>query len=247
MNDLVLIHGWGTHSAIFEPIVPLLSAHFRVHVLDLPGTGDAPLLGTFTQATLISYIVNSLPPNAIVCGWSLGGLLSLLCVHKHPSLIKALVLIGATPRFVQDTTWQAGIDTAQFNLFEASIDDNFSNMMSDFLTLQTRTSQLTPSARKALIDKVCAKPPCVAHLKYYLHLLKTLDMRLAVTQLKLPLLTIFGKYDALIPAHTHTQIKKLNPLAEYELITKAAHAPFLSQPCLFTDILCRFYDRHFSH
>ena len=41
MKDLALIHGWGTGSVAWEPVLPLLAQRFRVHLVALPGY-DAP-------------------------------------------------------------------------------------------------------------------------------------------------------------------------------------------------------------
>lgn len=37
--DLVAVHGWPLHAATWRHLVPALSRHFTVHLLDLPGSG----------------------------------------------------------------------------------------------------------------------------------------------------------------------------------------------------------------
>ena len=39
--DLVLVHGWGMNSAVWEPIVPGLSERFRLTIIELPGHGGS--------------------------------------------------------------------------------------------------------------------------------------------------------------------------------------------------------------
>ena len=39
--DLILLHGWAMHSGIFAPLLAKLTAHFRVHCVDLPGHGQS--------------------------------------------------------------------------------------------------------------------------------------------------------------------------------------------------------------
>ena len=36
---LVLLHGWAMHGGLLAPLVPALSARYRVAVVDLPGHG----------------------------------------------------------------------------------------------------------------------------------------------------------------------------------------------------------------
>lgn len=40
--DLALIHGWGVGAAAWDELLPLLTPHFRVHVVALPGYPCAP-------------------------------------------------------------------------------------------------------------------------------------------------------------------------------------------------------------
>ena len=39
---LALIHGWGLGRAAWQPILKPLSAHYTLHLIDLPGYGEAP-------------------------------------------------------------------------------------------------------------------------------------------------------------------------------------------------------------
>ena len=34
-----LLHGWGLNAEVWQSIIPRLSAHYRLHLLDLPGYG----------------------------------------------------------------------------------------------------------------------------------------------------------------------------------------------------------------
>ena len=40
-RDLVLLHGWGLNAEVWQSIIPRLSAHYRLHLVDLPGYGWA--------------------------------------------------------------------------------------------------------------------------------------------------------------------------------------------------------------
>ncbi len=45
-SPLVLIHGWGMHGGVWQPLLEQLASHFCLYVIDLPGMGySAPLAG----------------------------------------------------------------------------------------------------------------------------------------------------------------------------------------------------------
>jgi len=74
-SDLVLLHGWGMNSAVWEPVIDELDQHFTVTCVDLPGHGfstlsDTENTGLDDWADAIAAVV---PVNAIWLGWSLGG------------------------------------------------------------------------------------------------------------------------------------------------------------------------------
>ena len=39
--DLVMLHGWGMHSAVWSDWADALASEFRVHCVDLPGHGNS--------------------------------------------------------------------------------------------------------------------------------------------------------------------------------------------------------------
>ena len=103
-QDVVLVHGWGLHGGIWDKVAEHLSACYCVVRVDLPGHGfSAPLAGGFTARSLADCLSEALADTlrgpAVWLGWSLGGLISLLVALRHRDLVRALILVGATPRF----------------------------------------------------------------------------------------------------------------------------------------------------
>ena len=101
MKELVLIPGWGCDARVWQPLVRLLEKDFRIH-----SAGD------------------DLPANAVLCGWSLGALTALQCALNQPEKIARLVLIGATPRFVQAPDWPHGQPPGLLEEFAAAVAAN---------------------------------------------------------------------------------------------------------------------------
>jgi len=75
--DLVLLHGWAMHGGIFAPLTPLLAAHFRVHVVDLPGHGRSAGCTESIETRACAAAIAARVPRALWVGWSYGGLVSL--------------------------------------------------------------------------------------------------------------------------------------------------------------------------
>ena len=82
--DLVMLHGWGMHSAIWTDWAALLAERFRVHLVDLPGHG---LSDASTAASLDDWaeaVKRVAPEGAWWLGWSLGGLVAMQTARLFP-------------------------------------------------------------------------------------------------------------------------------------------------------------------
>ena len=101
-TPLALLHGWGMNRAIWSPVVDRLSARRPVHVLELPGHGDAPIDLHHTELVDWAHAcLEQAPERAVWLGWSLGGMVTMQAALDSPQRIAALVCVASSPRFVQ--------------------------------------------------------------------------------------------------------------------------------------------------
>ncbi len=98
-RELVLLHGWGGTRESLRGIGALFEHTHRVHLLDLPGFGEAPPppsdWGTIQYADLVQqYILDRLSTAVIVIGHSFGGRVGVRLAARGLAQIRGLVLIG---------------------------------------------------------------------------------------------------------------------------------------------------------
>ena len=105
--DVVLVHGWGSHGGVWTDMARALSADYRVIVPDLPGHGRSRdlLPAPYTPETLAEGVRSGLSGPAVWVGWSMGGLVALAAAQHYPQDLTRLVLVGATPKYVQSADW----------------------------------------------------------------------------------------------------------------------------------------------
>ena len=85
---LVLLHGFAMHGGLFAPLLPALTPHYRVHVVDLPGHGWSALIDGADVATLadaLDDVLAAIGTPLTVLGWSLGGQIALQWARARPS------------------------------------------------------------------------------------------------------------------------------------------------------------------
>jgi pimeloyl-ACP methyl ester carboxylesterase len=101
---VLLVHGLLASADLnWSLAVPELAAHFRVVAPDLRGHGDGIPTHRFDGAQCaddLAAIVELLQlGRVIVVGYSLGGLVAQLFAHRHPELMRGLVLCASAHNF----------------------------------------------------------------------------------------------------------------------------------------------------
>jgi pimeloyl-ACP methyl ester carboxylesterase len=101
-QPLLLIPGLGATRVVFRPLMPLLTAHFRVAVYDQRGIGASEATpGPFSTAQLADDATAVLDgvriDRATVLGASFGGMVAQEVAVGHPARLDALVLAASGP------------------------------------------------------------------------------------------------------------------------------------------------------
>lgn len=238
--DLLLLHGWGVNSAVWSPVIEGLSAHFRVHLIDLPGFGGSEELAEYSLDTIIDRIMEIVPAQSIWCGWSLGGLIASHAAYLYPNKIAKLIQVCTSPKFVGDKLWP-GVETIVFENFKFGLLKNADKTLARFISIQAMGCE---SARKdTLILKkllINTKQASLIALSEGLNLLKETDLRREFAQIRLPCLSLFGQFDTLVPIETSSAMLQLLPGSLQKVFMHSSHAPFVSEPEEFIDNLVSF-------
>lgn len=246
-RDVVLLHGWGLNLGVWGQLTRELASRFRVIAIDLPGHGrsawDADALTPAAQAWRVHQTIAPLTERYTLLGWSLGGQFALDLASAIPAGIERLVLVGATPRFLAGPGWRAGMPSARLEELAASLRRSPERTLEGFLGLcargsAPRTAQRVRNAlRAALAAHGKAQPQALAA---GLERLKEVDLREAVSLVRMPTLVIAGSEDRVTRAAASRALAARLPNARYLEFAGAAHAPFLSHPARFARTLREF-------
>lgn len=229
-QPLVLLHGWGLNSGVWEPILAHLNKAFRVYCIDLPGYGlNCDVLPeTYDLASVADMIAAVFPTNSILIGWSLGGLVATTIATRQPQKVKALGLIASSPCFANRDAWK-GIKSATLQQFSALLATDLEKTVERFLAIQAMGSEFGRQDVKKIKALIMnhALPNAVA-LTSGLQILGDVDLRDALSNLAMPAFGIYGRLDSLVPATNIDWIAEQIPNFHYRMVEKASHAPFIS-------------------
>ncbi len=239
--DLVMLHGWGLHGGLFEPVVDALAERYRLHLVDLPGHGRSPMpLAEYTLANIAAQIVSEVPANATWLGWSLGGRIALTAAANSEAVSK-LILVGANPCFVQKGDWPHAMPEAELAQFATSLRDDYRATLQRFVALQSRGSERGREELRRLREILFDHgEPAQEALAAGLNLLGDADLRPLLATIKQATLILHGERDTLAPLAAAEFTAIQIPNARLVAIAGAGHAPFISHPEPFIAVIEEF-------
>jgi len=239
--DLVLLHGWGLHSGVWDGVRGDLADRFRVHLVDLPGYGHSAACIHYMSTDLAHTVAKAAPDAICVCGWSLGAQIALRWALDFPDQVQRLVLVAATPRFVRAADWPMGIESQVLQEFAADLQRNVRSTLKRFASLQTRGAK-NASRHCAWLCKRLFGAADPGVLQAGLRMLLDTDLRQEMHEVKQPVLLLHGRQDSLVPVESAHWLKQHLARSRLEVFEDCAHAPFLSQDGKFVKLVSEFLD-----
>lgn len=244
--DLVMLHGWGMHSGVWQTVAEELSNSFRMHCVDLPGHGrsrdsaDATTLAEWTERVAETMSPRLAGP-AYWCGWSLGGMVATQLALDYSGLVQRLILVATSLRFCQANDWPDAVGPDVLRGFAASLQDDHRQTLQRFLALQVTGESQARQTLRELKQRIFEEDePEIIALQSGLNILSTADLRPLAGELDLPVLLMGGAKDRLVSPRALENVAALLPDAKVEVMPNCGHAPFVSRPVYFVKLVKTF-------
>lgn len=234
--ELVLLHGFGFNHAVWDKMLPALQANYTVHLIDLPGHGGSDAIEMPDTVTdCVDQLLQVLPANAHVVGWSLGGLIALKYAHTYPDRVRTLSLVSTSPRFLEDSGW-LGVSHQFFDLFHSkvsrSVEKALKNLILTGLVNREQQREYCDELNQAV--QKC-KLPKVSSLLNALTLLAQTDLRDQYNSLNCPVRFFVGNNDPLTPVNA-----LVNPI----ILPAVGHFPLVTSPLDTAKAITSFVDEN---
>ena len=227
--EIVLLHGWGSASQSWQPLIPALQNIANIIALDLPGFGESASIPEFTLDAVVQLIAAQLPEKCVLIGWSLGGMLAVQIAARYPNKISRIITLAANAKFVASRNYE----TAMPLVVNRQFNKNFATDPQSTLKLFSGLLAQGDTNERALLKQVraLAEPDKInSNWLQALELLAVLDNRETFAQLTQSGLHFLAEKDALVPIAAAQALAQLNPQQSVQVIAGAAHALHWSQP-----------------
>ena len=228
-RDLALLHGWGMHSGVWDEALPSLRARFHIHAVDLPGHGHSADADPGRLDETVQRIAHEIPAGAIVCGWSLGGLVAQRLARLFPERVSAMALVAATPCFVERADWPHAMKRATVEDFARGLAGDREATLERFVRLNALNGKDGREAARTFTARLFARgSPSAAALEATLDWLREADLRADAAALRLPTLVIHGARDMIAPVEAGRWLARSIPGARLVEFADCGHLPFFT-------------------
>ncbi len=234
---LVLGPSLGTTGAMWQPQVPVLSAHFTVVRYDLRGHGRSPgPPGPYGLSDLggdVIALLDSLgAPRVHLGGASLGSMVALWVAENHPERVDRLVLMGTAARAGTPAAWRERAETVTARGLSAIAETVVGRW------LPAPFAAAHPEVQTSLLDAVLGTP--VEGYVACCGALEAMDLEPGLGNVTAPTLVIIGSEDQSTPPELGRRVAAGIPGARVAEVDGAAHLANLSHPDEVTRLLLDF-------
>ncbi|MCC5966432.1 MAG: 3-oxoadipate enol-lactonase [Natronohydrobacter sp.] len=236
---VVFSNGLGLSLAMWEPLLPLLPANWRILRYDRRGHGASQVTPPpYTMGQLVrdtESLLDHLGITACVfVGLSLGGMVAQGLAVKRPDLIRALVLSNTAARIATAKIWHERAQLARRGGLAALVEPSLERWF---------TPDFRSSPEVGLWREMFLATPLEGWLGGAQAIAGT-DFYTTTAALTLPTLGIAGDRDGSTPPDLVRETTDLIAGSDFALIRKAGHLPHVEQPALYAEILMRFVQEH---
>jgi sigma-B regulation protein RsbQ len=233
---LVFAHGFGCDQNMWRFVAPTFEATHRVVLFDHVGAGGSVLAAydPGRYATLGGYaddVVEMLRAldvtDATFVGHSVSSMIGILAAARAPGVIGRLVLVGPSPRYIDDDGYTGGFTQEDIDGLLESLDSNYlgwSGAMAPVIMGNTDR----PALGAELTNSFCRTDPEIA--RHFARVTFTSDNRRDLATVSVPTLVLQCADDVIAPdvvgryVHEHIAGSSLVRLAA------TGHCPNLSAP-----------------
>jgi sigma-B regulation protein RsbQ len=233
---MVFAHGFGCDQNMWRLVEPTFRSNFRTVLFDHVGAGGSDLSAYSKEkyASLEGYADDVIEicralnlKDAIFVGHSVSGMIGTIASTKAPKLFSKLVLVGPSPRYINDHDYIGGFSAAQIEELLELLDSNhmgWSNTMAPVIMGNADR----PELGSELANSFCRTDPEIA--KHFARVTFTSDNRADLKNVKARALILQCSEDVIAPLTVGHYVHKNLPDSRLVVMKATGHCPNLSAP-----------------
>jgi sigma-B regulation protein RsbQ len=233
---MVFAHGFGCDQNMWRFVAPAFEAEFRTVLFDHVGAGGSDLTAydPAKYASLSGYADDVVEigrelvlRGAIFVGHSVSAMIGVLASLQAPELFESLVLVGPSPRYIDEDDYVGGFSAAQIDELLDFLADNYMGW-SSAMAPAIMGNPDRPELSEELANSFCRTDPDIA--KAFARVTFLSDNRDDLPRVTARTLILQCSEDVIAPTPVGDYVHRQMPGSKLVLMRATGHCPNLSAP-----------------
>ena len=235
-QPMLLAHGFGCDQNMWRFVWPEFADDYRVVLFDHVGNGgsDSSAYDAERYSTLEGYADDVLAicdaldlQDVVFVGHSVSSMIGVLAAASRPELFAKLVLVGPSPRYIDDEGYVGGFSREDIDGLLTSLESNYLGWSSQMAPVIMGNEE-RPELGQELTASFCRADPQIA--AQFARTTFLSDNREDLRRVTTPALVIQTANDAIAPQAVGEYVHEQLPGSRYALLDATGHCPNLSAP-----------------
>jgi sigma-B regulation protein RsbQ len=246
---LLFAHGFGCDQAMWRHVAPAFEADHRVIVFDHAGSGDADpaVFSPERYASLHDYADDVLAICAALdlrdvtfVGHSVSAMIGVLAASAEPERFASLVLIGPSPRYVDEEGYEGGFSAADIDGLLATMEIDYLGWSSTMAPMIVGNAD-RPELGAELEASFCRTDPAAA--RHFGRLTFLSDNRADLPGVRVPTLILQCREDMIASPVVGAYVHRAIAGSELVVLDATGHCPHISAPALTIEAIRAHLER----
>jgi sigma-B regulation protein RsbQ len=236
VKSMFLVHGYGCDQNMWRFITPQFKDDYKIILIDLVGSGksDENSYDYDKYSSLEGYAVDIIEicdalnlKDVYFVGHSVSAIIGLLASIKRPSLFKKLIMIGPSPRYINDDVYFGGFSQNDIDDLMETLDSNYLGWSSAMAPIIMDNPD-RPELAAELEESFCQNNPEIA--RHFAKVTFLGDNRSDLKKLTTDTLIIQSKNDAISSVKVGKFVHDNISNSKLVILETTGHCPHLSAP-----------------
>ncbi len=233
---MVFAHGFGCDQNMWRHVAPAFAAEYRVVLFDHVGAGgaDPAAWDPARYASLDGYATDVLEicdaldlTDVVFVGHSVSAMVGVLAAGRDPDRFAKLVLVGPSPRYVDDEGYRGGFSREDIEGLLESLESNFLGWSSAMAPVIVGNPD-RPELGEELTNSFCRADPDIA--RHFARVTFLSDNRADLAAVRTPALVLQCSDDVIAPTAVGEYVHARLEGSRLVRMRATGHCPNLSAP-----------------
>jgi sigma-B regulation protein RsbQ len=233
---MVFAHGFGCDLNMWRFVAPAFEENFQTILFDHVGAGHSDLAAYQPEKySKLSGYANDLVEicqelgvkNAVFVGHSVSAMIGVLASLKDPTLFESLVMIGPSPRYIDDDGYTGGFKEEQIEELLDFLSDNHMGWSAAMAPVIMGNAD-RPELGEELTNSFCRTDPEIA--KAFARVTFKSDNRADLPRITARALVLQCSEDIIAPTQVGEYVHQNTPNSKLVQLHATGHCPNLSAP-----------------